>query len=519
MHRELAMLLDHPSLEPFEPIITDIYDTALGGAFRGLASTGLHPGDEWHTEAALVYRAACLPGFKKAQDALGAKVIELELNIRELAKEETKQRENRDVLGTKQSRTLRKILQNRQLVLRRLVDGMLWLLFLPDKWILRRLRLEGGVRRVNVAEIRDLLKALAHQHAKDEDAVWIICDLSTLAQLGDVIYARWQPGRGRMKLVVGELKVGAKNILLHNLLHEPGTADLGVRIANISKQLGPKSAEQAIRMARQEQRLKNFEHVQATDEGINPMSGEKFRMTKNAYVSKDYRDQIWTLISRAKLNGSSAVTLDECLHLLAIRNDPGQINEGLMVAHRLFHMRAGDFCKLPGPEESRKQEMAAIVAGPMAINLLDFNMRTSIAMPPLLWYPRDAMLDVLMGRVKIFAQLDHERFFELASGSGLKMRFIRGKEAARIKSAKLSGPLPEYRDLRFIRAENTRGKTAFFGARFFAKVYTELVRPIDLYEMTRDLVEEAGRDGMGDPLGRPVVAHGKLKTDIWRNRT
>ena len=91
--------------------------------------------------------------------------------------------------------------------------------------------------------------------------------------------------------------------------------------------------------------------------------------------------------------------------------------------------------------------------------------------------------------------------------------------AARIKSAKLSGPLPEHRDLRFIRAENTRGKTSFFGARFLTKVYTELVRPIDLFEMTRDLVEEAGRDEIGDPLGRPVEACGKRKPDIWTNRS
>jgi len=390
---------------------------------------------------------------------------------------------------------VRKILQNRQLVLRRLVDGMLWLLFLPDKWILRRLRLEGGIRRVNVDQIRELLNAIVDQHAKDEDTVWIICDLSTLAQLGDVIFAQWKPGCDRMKLVVGEFKVGQKNILLHERLHDPGTADLATRIAGISHELGPKAAKQAIRMARQELRLKNFEHVVRTDEGINPVSGQKFRMTKSASVSKDYRDQIWRLISRAKLDGSSAVTLDGCLHLLAIQTQPNQTNQGLRVAHRLFHMRTGDFCRLPGPEEARKQEMAEIVKGPMAINLLDFNMRTSITMPPLLWYPRDAMLDVLMGRVKIFAQFDHERFFEMALKSGLKVGFIRGKEAARIKSAKLSGPLPEYRDLRFIRAENSHGKVSFFGARFFTKVYTELVRPTDLFEMTRDLVEEAGRPG------------------------
>jgi hypothetical protein len=487
------VLLDHPSLEPFEPIITGLIETAFGKAFQQLASTGLHPGDEWHAEAVLVYRAACLPGFQEAQGALAANVIELQLKIKELSKEQAKGRESKDALRIERSRTLREILQNRQLVLRRLVDGMLWLLFWPDKWILRRLRLEGGIRRVNVPGIKSILQAVADEHAKDKDAVWILCDLSTLAQLGDVIYAQWKPGRYRMKLVVGELKVGSKNILLHRRLHEPGTEDSALRIDSISKELGPKAAKQAKRMARQEQRLKEFEHVIATDEGINPVSGQKFRMTKNSHVSKDYRDEVRELISRAKLKGSGAVTLDECLHLLAVKTKPGHTDEGFVVAHRFFHMRSGDFCNLPGPEEARKDEVATIVNGPMAINLLDFGMTTSIAMPPLLWYPRDTMLDVLMGRIKIFAQLDHERFFELASQSGIKMGFARGKEAGRIKSAKLSGPLPEYRDVRFIKAENPHGHSTIYGARFFTKVYTELVRPIDLFEMIRDLIEEASQ--------------------------
>jgi hypothetical protein len=43
------------------------------------------------------------------------------------------------------------------------------------------------------------------------------------------------------------------------------------------------------------------------------------------------------------------------------------------------------------------------------------------------------MLDVLMGRIKVFAQFDHEEFFRLAARSGIKMRFVLGKRAARIR--------------------------------------------------------------------------------------
>src|SRR5208337_2029835 len=77
----IVMLLDHPSLEPFEPIVGNLVDCAFGDALRGLASAGFQPGDEWHTHAAPIFKAACLPGFKKAQDAIATNVLNLEHQI------------------------------------------------------------------------------------------------------------------------------------------------------------------------------------------------------------------------------------------------------------------------------------------------------------------------------------------------------------------------------------------------------------------------------------------------------
>jgi hypothetical protein len=290
-------------------MIAGLFDTAFGNGLRGLASSGHRPGDEWHTEAAIVFRAACLPGLKKAQEAISTKVIELELQISQAAKDKAPKR------GTKSTSDPKEALQNRQLVLRRLVDGMLWLLFWPKKWVLRRLRLEGGIKRVNVSQVRELLEAVAHQHAKNEETIWIICDLSTPVQLGDVIYARWTPGCSNMKLTVGELKVGPINRRLHELLHAPRSGDINLAVSKIACDLASGKGtqvqkerhlkEQLVRMARQEQRLKNFERVLRTDEGVDPMSWQPFRMTKNTHISKDYRDEIRELISRAKIDGFS----------------------------------------------------------------------------------------------------------------------------------------------------------------------------------------------------------------------
>jgi hypothetical protein len=263
------MLLDHPSLAPFEPIIQRLLDSAFGDALRGLAAAGLRPGDEWYSEAALVFRAACLPSFRKTQQTIGTMVLELEGQIAALRTDEASTRRDRKSLPTTM-KSLRTALENRQLVLRRLIDSFLWVLVLPNWWILRRLRVEGGIKRIAPETLKPLLDALAARDERDE-SFSISCDLTTTAQLGDLIIAKWIPSRNAMKIVVAELKSGSMNILLHDRLRRVDTCDAQGKIAQISGELGQKAALQAERMLRQERRLKNFERVIATDEGADPM--------------------------------------------------------------------------------------------------------------------------------------------------------------------------------------------------------------------------------------------------------
>ncbi len=494
--------LDHASLESFEPVISGLIDRLLGKPLQGLASAGLRPGDEWHTEAAQLFRPACLPSFKDAQQLIGTGVLDLQEQITLMKREEIAERQRRNVSGTKQINDVLSILQNRQLVLRRLADAMLWVLLWPDRWVLRRLRIEGGIRPVNSGTLKPLLEQMSHENAKSDETFWLVCDLTTIAQLGDVIIAKWVPSRNSMKIIVGELKVGRVNVLLHDLLHGPKASDINAAIAKMSRELNadPTSQvkvekhlrKQAVRMARQEKRLNDFNRVIATDEGVHPVSGRRFRMTKRARVCKDYRDQIRALISRAKLDGSSGLTLDRCLHLVALfGGSRDSTDKGLKIAHSFYHMRSRSLCGLDDGDLSEQEEIDAIIKAPKAVNLVNFGMRNAVALPPLLWYPCSLVLDALMGRVQVFAQFDHAKFFELASKVGLTLKFIRGRGAAQIESAKLSGPLIEYTDPCYVEAENSQGKSMFFGARFFSRVYTELIRPRDLFSMMQDLINEA----------------------------
>ena len=71
----------------------------------------------------------------------------------------------------------------------------------------------------------------------------------------------------------------------------------------------------------------------------------------------------------------------------------------------------------------------------------------------------------------------------------MSMQFVTGRGASEIKQANLSGPLPEYRDLRYVEARIANGKAHVFGARFWSRVYSDLIRPADLLIMIQELID------------------------------
>src|SRR5208282_1965226 len=77
------------------------------------------------------------------------------------------------------------------------------------------------------------------------------------------------------------------------------------------------------------------------------------------------------------------------------------------------------------------------------VNLAVHNIQYVMSRSPLIWYPKELVLDVVMGRISIFAQFDLDAFFKIAAKIGFDMILITGKEAEVGKRTKASGPMLE----------------------------------------------------------------------------
>jgi hypothetical protein len=90
-------------------------------------------------------------------------------------------------------------------------------------------------------------------------------------------------------------------------------------------------------------------------------------------------------------------------------------------------------------------------------------------------------LDLLMGRIRLFALIDFEVFFKVAAASGIKMSWLVGKEAEMIK--KLSLRIPGSPNAWGVKVEFPDGTSRNFLLGFVGRVIADLTRPRQLIEL------------------------------------
>src|SRR6266851_2931547 len=153
------MPLAHPSLTPFEPQLVRLLELAFGGGVRSLEAAGFKLGDDLtDLRAQEYYRNGLFRSFAQAQNEIGDIVLDLEATRRGLEQRLKAARQSRAP-----SETLIEALApvaNRLMVLRRLVDGLLYVA-ISDHSLLSRLAVERRVRDPEPTELRKILTIAA----------------------------------------------------------------------------------------------------------------------------------------------------------------------------------------------------------------------------------------------------------------------------------------------------------------------------------------------------------------------
>ena len=234
--------------------------------------------------------------------------------------------------------------------------------------------------------------------------------------------------------------------------------------------------------------MRELTRIVETDRGIDPMHEVEIYMTPDPVELEDYCGEIEKVYELAKQKGAGAADVDSCLRVFGVAGEKAKGHSRGSAAHQFFHMaNTGHSCALMRNQSlaEKDEEIKALKSVPYFVDLVDYNLMVPTAEPIFSWPNTEMVLDLVMGRIRVFVQFDVEAFFRVAAKDKIKMRWVVGKEAEKIK--KMSMRLPGSPNAWGIHAELPDGDSQTLLAGFVSRPFTNFARPRQLINLIKRL--------------------------------
>jgi hypothetical protein len=477
----MPLLLNHPDLDDFEPVLDRLARTAHTTVAQYMRENGLtletvHASQK--TSRELLRK--CHYGFDLAQRQAAKLVADYEMRLRELNENLKEARRAHDRRAS-DIEALICVIENRQLVLRRLVDSILWVILIPDTWVLRRLGHGIDIKKIDPEVLLRTVQVAVDRNREERMCFNVVSDLTTVIDIGDLFEVDQSHGRSYTML---ELKEGKINELITEKIERHDGTLTPDDVSQLFEKHGESVLKQAHRVIRQIRRLDQVTEIVTTDKGIDPWHGDlPIRLSQERIDFDDYREAIRLVCDKATANRFGTATVSGCLRLLAINPStfPGPMPMG--AAHVLYHVRNPTANCVIGDDEKAREEIDAMNAQPPVLDLVALNLTNKHAAPIFLWTRHERAQDFIFGRLRLFAQWDIEAFFRLAESEGFKLSWVTGKESDDLRN--ISYLIPGSPNSRGVRVEYPDGTCKIFLSGFFARPLLYLTPPKELIGMMK----------------------------------
>jgi hypothetical protein len=481
--RLAAAIIEHRALEPFEPLLKAILEWGFDGGVRALEAAGYKLGDDLVDDKAKeCFRNGLFVSYAQVQPAIGITCAALMRKDKQLSEEIKRlRREKSDALTDIEEQT--EAVHNRLAILKRLMDGIIWVLC-PESWIFEHLVFQSHSGTSDPDELVKLVTIATELNKESKRELNIVTDLTNLVQLGDIIRIRWD--EDGLYLRVQEIKTGKVNNRIEDLiLTRNGTLSLA-DLNQLEIEFGPSAKKQATRMLKQRERFKQIDEI--TQPYVLPEShrGDKV-LQALAEAGRPpgmatYLSLLPDLVAEARKNGISIFGVDDCLFLVGVSEKGMKMLGDLkQLPHWVYHLKHPDL-------ECKKEEIESLKKEYPLINLAGHNMNHVMSRSPLIWYPKDLVLDVVMERILIYAQFDLDVFFQMAADVNIQLSLITGKEAEEGRRRRLS-PMLENPKAYGVKARFSNGRELKLTSSPFRSVYELLAGPVEIIKFLKNIDE------------------------------
>jgi hypothetical protein len=238
--KRIIAVLDHPALEPFEPLLKGVLEWGFDGGIRALKAAGYKLGNDLVDDKANeCFKEGLFLSYAQIQPVIGMAYAELMRKDKKLSEEIKCLRiEKSDALADFEEQ--KEAIKNRLAIFRRLMDGILWVL-IQEPWIFKHLVFQSDSGTSDPEELMKIVAIATKQNQENKRELHVVTDLTNLVQLGDIIRIRWD--ENGLYVRVQEIKTGQVNDRIEDLiLDRKGTlssADLDQLEIDWKLNLGP----------------------------------------------------------------------------------------------------------------------------------------------------------------------------------------------------------------------------------------------------------------------------------------
>jgi len=478
------MELDLEGFPRFEPLLLKVWTAAFTHGLETLRAMGFVADSHDAVREALIgdqarrrFIRSVHTGYDQAQRMIGSHTVEWERQIRDLEQRASARSAYAD-LDAKIN-----VLRNRQLVFRRVLDAILFSITGYELQILKRMTLDNMVHRIDPDVVERTLVEAGRLNRESRYRFNLVCDLTTIIQVGDLIQIDKAPGSHKTWQII-ELKSGRVNMELKGYLDREKNALDESALKEIETKLGRHAVSQARRMERQMFRADQVVSMAKTDRAIDARTGKIVRSNPVRLDTDHYGHALENLIKKGSTD-LAVQTIERCLHFVCLPQERLNVVGGLLAVRHIFyhlmHPEAPCSFEVGGDPKDELETLQKIAP---FFDFVELNLRDSF-MEPLFIFPLDFPITarLVLGKIRLFTVMDFEELIRMGREDDIPMRWATPKETEDIK--RFVPIIPGSPGARGIRVdfEGDDAHTMLAGSLF--RVYGNLTTPRGLLKMAK----------------------------------
>ncbi|GAA6765727.1 hypothetical protein AAFH68_16650 [Flavobacterium sp. CGRL1] len=338
----------------------------------------------------------CFEGFKIAQSKILIELRDLEQKTKQLSENIKESRRNRDKTLEKKLAEEKTILNYHSSIFRNFADTIAWQLLNGEHYLYRRLCTGETGEKGLLEKSFDFVIDFAQKINEDPDSFCLITDLTNNIQLGDCLIV------DKEGVKISEIKSGETNFKALEVIKDQKLAEDNFNEEDIKKQFDDKFVKQLKRMLLQRGKTQRAATIVQEHRGKDPKYKETIvNIVENDFELQTYHSTIYRLLNKLEESDWAYESVEAIVHIGVYKDD-----------WRFYGQTAMKSLCAPYP-------FMDLMSG------RGINISEPVFLKP---FTDQQIIDIVLGRIKIFIGIDFDKLIELSNDLGIKASWSTTKE-------------------------------------------------------------------------------------------